>query len=123
MLGAANCQFSPKYAVIGSEASAEELKLMLALVAQPRFWLALKAQLYCLCHRGGYGDSRYCRGGGFVAVFGGGTNGQKVLLANKESLVMAGPLFMKPSKGRCDFCCPSTANTTPFSVFASGLSR
>ena len=42
--------------------------------------------------------------------------GKRLLLANKESLVMAGPLLMQiVFAPRARRCCPSTANTTPYS--------
>jgi 1-deoxy-D-xylulose-5-phosphate reductoisomerase len=41
--------------------------------------------------------------------------GKKVLLANKEALVMSGQLFMDAVHDTAPCCCPSTANTTPSS--------
>ena len=41
--------------------------------------------------------------------------GKRLLLANKESLVMAGPLLMAAVRAPARRCCPSTASTTPSS--------
>ena len=48
---------------------------------------------------------------------------QNHLSANKETLVVSGALFMKPPAQTARQCCPSIANTTPFSVLRARLHR
>ena len=53
---------------------------------------------------------------GLRSTFAAARAGKRLLLANKESLVMAGPLLMQMrSQRRARRCCRSTANTTPYS--------
>ena len=53
---------------------------------------------------------------GLRSTFAAARAGKRLLLANKESLVMAGPLLMQArARRRAPRCCRSTASTTPFS--------
>lgn len=92
-------EFSPKYAVIGSEASAEELKLMLApdcsteilVGAEGLAFIASATEVDMVM-------AAIVGAAGLLPSLAAAQAGKKVLLANKESLVMAGPLFMRAIK-------------------------
>jgi 1-deoxy-D-xylulose-5-phosphate reductoisomerase len=57
---------------------------------------------------------------GMVPTLAAARAGKRVLLANKEALVMSGALFMREVPPAAPPCCPSTASTTRSSA-AGGL--
>lgn len=89
-------EFSPRFAVIGTESAAQELKLMLApncateilVGAEGLAFIASAAEVDMVM-------AAIVGAAGLLPSLAAAQAGKKVLLANKESLVMAGPLFMQ----------------------------
>ncbi|MEN9465569.1 MAG: hypothetical protein RL217_1750 [Pseudomonadota bacterium] len=92
-------EFFPKYAVIGTKVDAQELKLMLPpncttevlIGAEGLAFIASATEVDMVM-------AAIVGAAGLLPSLAAAQAGKKVLLANKESLVMAGPLFMRAIK-------------------------
>ncbi|MFY9180488.1 MAG: 1-deoxy-D-xylulose-5-phosphate reductoisomerase, partial [Venatoribacter sp.] len=92
-------EFSPRYAVIGSPSAAQHLQTMLPPDCQTKIlygadqleWIAKHSDVDMVM-------AAIVGAAGLLPSLAAAQAGKKVLLANKESLVMAGPLFMQAIK-------------------------
>ncbi len=112
---AAQCeQHRPAYAVMADERAAEELDHRLRLQGLPtEVWSGGEG----LARAASLDDVQVVMAAivgaaGLRPTLAAAGAGKRVLLANKEALVMAGPVFMEAVRRMLRNCCPSTANTT-----------
>ena len=89
-------QFSPKYAVIDGEQNAEKLSSLLKSKAcESEVLCSENALSFVATHKDtDMVMAAIVGAAGFVSAFAAAECGKKILLANKESLVMGGELFM-----------------------------
>ena len=59
---------------------------------------------------------------GLPSALGAARAGKRILLANKEALVMTGPIFLEAVRKAAPFCCRWTASTTRFSSLCRPVS-
>lgn len=90
-------QFSPKYAVIDGENNAEKLSLLLKSKAcETQVLCSENALSFVATHpETDLVMAAIVGAAGFVSAFAAAECGKKILLANKETLVMGGELFMR----------------------------
>ena len=101
LLAAQCAQFQPKYAVMSSDAKAEQLKQQLAEQGQTATEVLSGVDGLCQVASAESVDTVMAAivgGAGLAPTMAAVNAGKKVLLANKESLVMAGALFMDAVK-------------------------
>lgn len=89
-------QFQPAYAVMVDEAAAEQLRKQLLVAGSATEVLAGKAGLEAVASdaRTDYVMAAIVGGAGLLPTLAAAKAGKRVLLANKEALVMSGQLFM-----------------------------
>ena len=89
-------QFQPVYAVMVDEAAAEQLRMQLAAAGSETEVLAGKTALEAVASdaRTDYVMAAIVGGAGLLPTLAAAKAGKRVLLANKEALVMSGQLFM-----------------------------
>jgi 1-deoxy-D-xylulose-5-phosphate reductoisomerase len=88
-------RFSPRYAVMAEEASAKQLAAQLPVGCDTQVLFGVEALAMVSSHeRVDMVMAAIVGAAGLVPTLAAAQAGKRVLLANKESLVMAGPLFM-----------------------------